>query len=75
MYNYLCNKTKPYKNAEFNNLDVNTCLICIITIFVGIFLYKNKFDYFVYSGLSFIVMINAWFILVLLKKLISSFSD
>ncbi|EAS02542.2 transmembrane protein, putative (macronuclear) [Tetrahymena thermophila SB210] len=72
-YGLLAMIIHPYLESDVNEIDVNSTHICALTVLLGLFMYQNKYPYFVYSALVLIVAINAWFLIKLLNKIIGGY--
>ncbi|EWS75586.1 transmembrane protein, putative (macronuclear) [Tetrahymena thermophila SB210] len=70
IYGIISMRIHPYKESQINEIDVNSTNVCAITVLIGIFLYKNPFDYFVYFSFSLILIINIWLICKILNRII-----
>ncbi|EAR91473.2 transmembrane protein, putative (macronuclear) [Tetrahymena thermophila SB210] len=73
VYGILSIIIKPYQESDVNEIDVNSTHVCALTVLLGLFMYKNQYVYFVYSSLGLIVMINLWFIVKILNKIIGGY--
>ncbi|EWS75587.1 transmembrane protein, putative (macronuclear) [Tetrahymena thermophila SB210] len=60
----------PYQESDINEIDVNSTNVCALTVLLGIFIYNNPFDYFVYSSFAIIAIVNFF---LLITKYIQSF--
>ncbi|EWS71413.1 transmembrane protein, putative (macronuclear) [Tetrahymena thermophila SB210] len=65
----------PYQESEVNEIDVNSTNVCAITVLLGLFMYNNQYPYFVYTSLALIIIINVWFIIKILSKIINSYKS
>lgn len=65
---------RPFMSKEINRLDSYSTLICAISVLLGIFLYENEFNYFVYTAFTIIIAINIWFILYMIIRIIRGYT-
>ncbi|EAS05865.2 transmembrane protein, putative (macronuclear) [Tetrahymena thermophila SB210] len=65
----------PYQESDVNEIDVNSTNVCAVTVLLGLFMYNNQYPYFVYTSLGLIVIINVWFIIKILSKIINSYKS
>lgn len=69
---YLTNKLKPYEQSKLNLIDIMSTIICILTITMGIFIYGNSFDGWVYIGYFVMALVNLYFILYMLNNILKA---
>lgn len=63
---------KPYKNHHHNRIDQVATYVGGITVILGVFMYNNKFDSWVYFGLIFMGIINGVFVAYIIFKIIQA---
>ncbi|EAR96614.2 transmembrane protein, putative (macronuclear) [Tetrahymena thermophila SB210] len=73
LYGILTIMVKPYKEEEINQIDINSTIVCSITVLLGIFIYQNPFPYFYYPSFGIILLINSIFIISVLKEIIYNY--
>jgi len=40
----------PYQSKRLNSIDIESSLICIVTVIFGVFLYNNEFNGWIWFG-------------------------
>jgi hypothetical protein len=75
IYGILAMRAKPYASNELNKVDQISTLICFFTIFFAIGAYKNPFGIIALLYFLGIIILNAVFIIYLIRKIAESYSD
>ncbi|EWS73141.1 transmembrane protein, putative (macronuclear) [Tetrahymena thermophila SB210] len=65
----------PYKSLQINKLDHYSTNVCAISVLLGIFLYSNSYQYFVIISFTVIIVINALFILLMIRNIILGYTQ
>lgn len=69
-YGILALIIKPYRDMDINNIDMQSTIVCAITVLLGLFIYNNEFEYFVYPSFALMIIVNLVFFVSIVKKAI-----
>ncbi|KAL4483835.1 hypothetical protein ABPG72_006210 [Tetrahymena utriculariae] len=73
IYGRLAKSLQPYKEQVLNRLDEYSTICSAATILFGVFIYQNPYSYLVIIGFIFLVIVNAWYIVYMLLKILSGY--
>lgn len=69
-YGILQVKYRPYKIYSQNRMDLISMLVTGVTLICGLFLYNNKYSYWVITGFIFLLLINISLVFIILRRII-----
>ena len=71
---YLTYRLKPYEQSKLNLIDIMSTIICCCTLIMGILIYGNSLDGWVYIGYFVMALVNLYFILYMLYSIVKTLS-
>jgi len=75
IYYSLLIKFQPYKKQYINKMDKISTTVCFLSIFLGVLAYNNDFNYMINMCYIAIIIINIFFNLFILRKIIHSYTN
>ncbi|KAL4483839.1 hypothetical protein ABPG72_006214 [Tetrahymena utriculariae] len=73
IYGLLAQRFNPYKEEFINKLDVYSTNCSAASILIGVFIYDNSYTYLVIIGFIMLIILNAWYIISLVIKILSGY--
>ncbi|EAR89944.2 transmembrane protein, putative (macronuclear) [Tetrahymena thermophila SB210] len=73
IYGLLAQRFNPYKEEFINKLDVYSTNCSAASILIGVFIYDNSYNYLVIIGFIMLIILNAWYIISLVIKILSGY--
>jgi len=68
-FNFFLNLLEPYEDKKLNNLDVQSMGVATLTIILGIFIFDNYYNYYVFIGYISVGLINLIFFYIIIKEI------
>lgn len=73
-YGVMSQKNQPYSSKRLNAIDIESTIICGVSVLLGVFIKDNEFSYWVWISYIIIILINAYFILEMLGILFHEYT-
>ncbi|EWS71596.1 transmembrane protein, putative (macronuclear) [Tetrahymena thermophila SB210] len=70
LYGISSNVLQPYLLSGYNTVDFYQTNVCAVSLLLCLFINNNPFNYFVITSIVIMITINAWFIIVIIKRVI-----
>ncbi|EAR88963.3 transmembrane protein, putative (macronuclear) [Tetrahymena thermophila SB210] len=71
-YGLYANKLQPYLEDNYNQLDSLSTKVCALTVFLCVFISGNDYNYLLIISLIIILIINIYFVITILIRVIDS---
>ncbi|EWS75596.1 transmembrane protein, putative (macronuclear) [Tetrahymena thermophila SB210] len=70
LYGIASSVLQPYRLSGYNTVDFYQTNVCAVSVLFCLFISNNPFNYYVITSIIIIITINAWFIIVIIKRVI-----
>ncbi|EWS72630.1 transmembrane protein, putative (macronuclear) [Tetrahymena thermophila SB210] len=70
LYGIASSVLQPYRLSGYNTVDFYQTNVCAVSVLLCLFISNNPFNYYVMTSIIIIITINAWFIIVIIKRVI-----
>ncbi|EAR95104.2 transmembrane protein, putative (macronuclear) [Tetrahymena thermophila SB210] len=73
LYGIYSNILQPYNLNGYNMIDFYQTNVCAISVLLCLFINNNPFNYFVISSIIILAIINIWFIIIVIHRVIRGY--